>query len=580
VWRPNSATVSSVLTALLFAASGTAAQPTVTLSGRTWQSDGSAANVQKIHDRQASDGDTITLPPGTFSWTTGVTISKGITLQGSTTTDVLHKTAADKTIIQDSVTRNAGGSAPLVTFSTTAGKSYRMTGITFATGTVTTDAQNGMIVINGTSQSVRIDNNHFKMVGYQSKLIEIDAWVYGVIDHNELDFRTPPPYQMSVFYRSDGYGDVSWANPAFYGSNKFVFVEDNTFNNASTNNYNGCSDATAGGRVVFRHNHLYNSVLHGNHGTDPGRQRGGRCVEIYNNDFHYTAALNLFGIRSGGMLTHDNTWDGTAPGSGIGLQCYQMFDPNPTFTGSNGTRVWDVNVTESNGTHVNGHPPYLYDSGTAGTGSSSTQVVDTSKSWTTNQWAGGYAVKRVSDNKFSAIVSNTATTLIVTYDTTYGGGSAVWASADQYEIHKALVLLDQPGRGAGDLITGDAPIDSVTGTATWPNQALEPIYSWNDVYTPTSTPIFIYASNLGNQSQIVHSNVEYYNGYAMPGYTPYCYPHPLTTSLSAPQPSGGVKLGSRHHFYKKEKNEAKKTGRKKWGHAKENLTNEMTQPDQ
>jgi hypothetical protein len=41
-----------------------------------------------------------------------------------------------------------------------------------------------------------------------------------------------------------------------------------------------------------------------------------------------------------------------------------------------------------------------------------------------------------------------------------------------------------------------------------------------------------------------------------------------------------VKVGSRHHFYKKEKNEAKKARRKKWGHAKENLANEMTQPDQ
>ena len=38
-----------------------------------YHSDGSAANVQAIHDTNAHDGDTITLPAGTFIWTTSVT---------------------------------------------------------------------------------------------------------------------------------------------------------------------------------------------------------------------------------------------------------------------------------------------------------------------------------------------------------------------------------------------------------------------------------------------------------------------------------------------------------------------------
>src|SRR6267154_3194076 len=47
-----------------------------------YYSDGSAASVQGLHNA-ALNGDTITLPSGTFAWTTGVTISKGITLQGA-----------------------------------------------------------------------------------------------------------------------------------------------------------------------------------------------------------------------------------------------------------------------------------------------------------------------------------------------------------------------------------------------------------------------------------------------------------------------------------------------------------------
>ena len=47
-----------------------------------YNSDGSAASVQGLHDA-ALNGDTITLPAGTFTWTTGVTISKAIKIQGA-----------------------------------------------------------------------------------------------------------------------------------------------------------------------------------------------------------------------------------------------------------------------------------------------------------------------------------------------------------------------------------------------------------------------------------------------------------------------------------------------------------------
>src|SRR5213593_656890 len=79
-----------------------------------WPSDGtetghnySEGSVQWVHDTEAQDGDTITLPAGTFVWTTCLVITKGITLQGQSVT---HQTgydydntafADDHTIIQD-----------------------------------------------------------------------------------------------------------------------------------------------------------------------------------------------------------------------------------------------------------------------------------------------------------------------------------------------------------------------------------------------------------------------------------------------------------------------------------------------
>ena len=49
---------------------------------RVYHSDGSAASVQSLH-KAALNGDTITLPAGTFTWTTGVTISKALKIQGA-----------------------------------------------------------------------------------------------------------------------------------------------------------------------------------------------------------------------------------------------------------------------------------------------------------------------------------------------------------------------------------------------------------------------------------------------------------------------------------------------------------------
>ncbi len=48
--------------------------------------------------------------------------------------------------------------------------------------------------------------------------------------------------------------------------------------------------------------------------------------------------------------------------------------------------------------------------------------------------------------------------------------------------------IDQPGRGAGDLLTGSFPskVNDTTGTIRWPNQALEPILIWNNVGTNVS----------------------------------------------------------------------------------------------
>src|SRR6266496_3513128 len=66
--------------------------------GTVYNSDGTATSVQYLHDNFAQDGDTITLPAGTFTWSIPVTISKAIYLQGSDSGRIIGDTKSSVTI--------------------------------------------------------------------------------------------------------------------------------------------------------------------------------------------------------------------------------------------------------------------------------------------------------------------------------------------------------------------------------------------------------------------------------------------------------------------------------------------------
>jgi hypothetical protein len=490
-----------------------------------YHSNGSASNVQALHN-SARDGDTITLPAGTFFWATTVTITKGITVIGLTTTDPVHKTANDRTIILANTGMN--GNQPLLNLTTAFGKSYRVSGITFRTGQRQIVNSNGMIQLKGGSHAVRVDHCHFDDLAYENNNIGVWGAIYGVIDHNLFDFRSANNHAQSFYINMSDwggrlYGDGSWAQPPYYGSEKFVFIEDNCINNTSGNEFGGVIDAWRGGRYVFRHNHAYNATPT-NHGTEIGRERGFRCAEVYNNDFHFTFVPGgLGGTRSGGWISHDNTADGVQPPRGATLGTYRVFFAftGAPFTGASGDNPWDYNVTESDGRHIDGHPPYLFQSGAAASGSDRTHIVDLTKNWRANQWV-GYTAKRLSDGKIALVLSNTSNTLNVYYHDGYGGG-ATWQAGDQYQIHRVLVALDQPGRGTGDLIN--------TAIPAWPHQQLEPCYQWNDVYTPTG--IHLNMTQATGAFAILQEGRDFYNT-PMPGYTPYVYPHPLAGGTPPP----------------------------------------------
>jgi hypothetical protein len=533
--------LSWVLAALLLAASGATppatAAPPATINARS----PSFADVSTAVN-SANAGDTVVIPAGTAIWTSTLMINKGITLIGQTTTDSVAGTAVDKTIIQDNVPRGSAGT-PVIKVQSVLGQSYRITGITFQpySGQTKNNA-NGQVYLGGNSQAVRIDHCNFLPTSVQAVIIGVWGAIYGVADHNVFKCLHSQVFQINMpnWPNPDGSagsnGDGSWAAPTNLGSEKFFFVEDNYIKNVTSPWVELAAnlDSTYGGRWVFRHNHCYETELQ-NHGTEGGRYRGCRAREIYNNDFHYAYPHGAGGSRSGVTITHDNTWDGVKPTKGIVIESYRAFATEPIWGGGSGANPWDSNDTANgpfteNGftyTPVNG----LYGSGTAGNGSNRTTIVDPTKSWKPNQWV-NFVATNMANNAIGLIKSNTSNALTVIY---YPDGRIQpnWAAGTQYQIRRPLILLDQPGRGQSDLIAGTTtPINKAASKVAWPNNALEPTYSWNDKYTPTGA--FVDLEIKDNNMNLQKQGRDYFNRTPMPSYTPYTYPHPLTSGLLPP----------------------------------------------
>jgi len=466
-----------------------------------YQSDGLPSNIQQIHNNQAQNGDTITLPAGIFAWTTGVVISKAITLQGAG--------------VGNTIVRDAGQSDSLIDWTLAAGFVSRLTGIEFQDGGRATNRP-GIFYVSGSNTNgsqFRMDHCNLNALnGFPS----FDT-VIGVIDH--CTFTVTHYNTIFIFgYGWNGhlYGDGSWAAPTNYGSSQFLFIEDNTFISNDPVYLYPLTDAYAGARFVVRHN-TAGGFFVANHGTESTtRPRGCRAMEIYNNTFN-GHNLNDFvgGSRSGGTLFHDNTITNYWNGVSFTLQNYRSFYPFNPWGGADGTNVWDVNE------------PNAFFTGTAAQNSSGTTVtVSGNPNWTTNQWV-GYTLRRTSNIcnsntlNFSIITSNTSNT-ITYYPSCCQTPAMSFCAGDSLEIRKVDHAIDQPGRALGSLISGDNP----TPPPNWNDQVTEPCYSWNNG-----------GVNFTAHVPSIRLNEHYFNDTALPGYTEFTYPHPLVTGAGTPTPT-------------------------------------------
>jgi hypothetical protein len=268
-----------------------------------------AINAAKV---AAHDGDIVSIPAGTCTWTTAVTgaFTSSVTIQGagaiSATAGGASTTGSDQTVIIDHI---GGSNHSVMSFSAVAGKSFRLTGLAILQDGSSVVAGNGLLMIGGSSTSVRIDHNHFLSRVSGNKCVVLNGRVLGVADHNYLDASAGIITNDFAFYNganwqgsSDGAGAKSWNDTSHFGTNQFFFTEDNLFNNGW---YSDCVD---GGRYVHRHNTSNNAQGTANHGTT-FFERGCRAAEIYANTYNGTPFPNgnaTYSNNSGATLYWGN----------------------------------------------------------------------------------------------------------------------------------------------------------------------------------------------------------------------------------------------------------------------------------
>jgi hypothetical protein len=466
----------------------------------------------------AANGDTVILPAGSATWTGAVIVKKGISVIGAGKDVTLITTSMSGRTNRRAFTITAAASQPM----------FRLSGLTIKGISTEADSYDGVVYLGGDAHQFRVDHLKFDTVKDQG--IRTNGYLWGVIDHCDwvksgegvhLGHSTwPAPGSTAPQINGNG----SWADDPYWGTEKFIFVEDCTYTGGRA-----LTDGENGARYVVRH--CVSSGKIQNHGSDSSQiHRSGRAMEIYDNildasGYTFSSQPNAIYLRGGAALIHDNVFQNWTSNP-IAL-CFRANNTFSPWGGADGVNVWDNNDST------------VYESGTVSGASSGTSVVLPLSGLTANQYR-GYVLRNTSPGttlRFSMIIGNTASsggasTFTYMGSAGYNETTMHFNSGDHFEIRKVMAAFDGPGRGKGDLLAGDLTTlhNTVTGIKSWPRNALEGIYFWNNHKDSATGPL----STLGS------SGIPTIGGWlfttAKPGYTPYVYPHPLVSG-SAPPPS-------------------------------------------
>jgi hypothetical protein len=293
----------------------------------------------------ANDGDVVNVPAGNCTWASHVLLdNKDIWVRGAG-------------IGQTVITRN-DGFVFYVTITSSSKGSHRISDMTL-TGALTAS------VIYITSASItavpsgrwRVDHISFDFPTGQRSGVHITGVNYGVVDHNTFNWRDGVAIRQAFFLGSECYGgsmlsgDFANQQPMDLGTDRFVFVEDNTFIPNDNRPLAGYDASSGGGRLVWRYNTLRGGFVY-NHWTR-GCEMAAQVMEFYNNTFIGDAGYNAYPMRleAGTGVFFNNSvqgYNGGAPYVVINDRRAGGFggESSAPLGACDGTHAWDGNARD------------------------------------------------------------------------------------------------------------------------------------------------------------------------------------------------------------------------------------------
>ena len=413
----------------------------------------SQANVQTAINLTV-DGDKVIIPTtGTpCTWSSGITINgKGIDITGTGTPNAGAGTIGAGT---PTTTLIDHASAPFFIFTGLSfGQTAKVELLTMSASGASNASTTATVSFSGTCTSsgcanIRVDNINWTAGTWDGPLADggfvVTDNVFGVVDHTTSSFSNaaglggagPPLVEVnqSAWQGVGGLGDNSFASADTMGTAQALYIENNSLNGdrATDNDVPPSGGSDGGDRAVCRFNTVVNlngSGLCSGHGTTWNNFRGQRQLEAY---------YNTMTCGASGAVDCDN---------GFGL--------------SGGTGMFFSNT-------------YIVQSGFGFNYSVALDVLRFSPDQL-GQW--GYC------------------------DGTHPYDQSPFTSTSQ--------CLDQPGTGAGLLMNSGAspkPTLVSTGNPGWPNPAIDPVYQAGDFPSGGGG---LNASVNANTSHII-ANSEYY----------------------------------------------------------------------
>lgn len=232
----------------------------------------------------ASNGDTVVIPNGSCTWTSGISTSKQITITGQTKGNVI-------------LTHNAG-SGTLLALATGPSFSTVVSNLNF----LVTGGTGNYLSIGGsvTDKVPLVHNNYFNLPDFQL-LHAIHLMRNGAVVYQNTFESLTVRGSLGSGGAGSGALDIvsgdstSWTTASTMGTGDTngtanVYIEDNVF----TNIYLQAIDCSENARTVIRHN-TFNDSGFVCHGADTGIY-GARHTEVYDNTFVFHASGVINGI--------------------------------------------------------------------------------------------------------------------------------------------------------------------------------------------------------------------------------------------------------------------------------------------